>query len=116
MLKLAICAQVIIALSIALVWIARFRNVVKEFHEYGLPDWMRTLVGATKVVLATLLIAGIWYPALVVIPALVMALLMVCAQAAHAKVHHPWTKYVPSLGLLVLSLCVAGVYSKVIHT
>ena len=112
---LAICAQVIIACSIVLVWVVRFPNVVKEFHEYGLPDWVRTLVGATKISLATLLVAGIWYPRLVLIPAILMALLMICAQMAHVKVHHPWQKYVPSFALLVLSLFVAGVYSGMVH-
>ena len=112
---LAICAQVIIAFSIVLVWVVRFPNVVKEFHEYGLPDFIRTLVGATKISLATLLVAGIWYPALVFIPAILMALLMICAQIAHVKVHHPWHKYVPSLVLLALSLFVAGVYGGMIH-
>ena len=112
---LAICAQIAIALSIFLVWVLRFPNVVKEFHEYGLPDFIRTLVGATKIVLATLLVTGIWYPALVVIPALLMGALMVGAQIAHIKVKHPWLKYVPSLALLFLSLFVAGVYSGVLH-
>ena len=115
MLTLAVCAQVIIACSIALVWVARFPNVVKEFHEYGLPDAVRTVVGAAKISLATLLIAGIWYPALVFIPALLMALLMACAQVAHVRAHHTWDKYVPSLALLVLSLFVAGVYGGYIH-
>ncbi len=89
MYTLAIGAQVVIALSILLVWVVRFPNVVKEFHEYGLPDWVRTVVGATKISLATLLIAGIWYPRLVLVPALMMALLMVAAQVAHVKVRHP---------------------------
>ena len=112
---IVVCVQVIIACSIALVWIIRFPNVVREFHEYHLPDFIRTLVGATKISLATLLVAGIWYPSLVLFPALIMAFLMVCAQVAHVKVHHPWTKYVPSLVLLFMSLFVAGVYGKVIH-
>lgn len=112
---LAVCAQAIIACSIFLVWVLRFPNVVKEFHEYHLPDFVRTLVGATKVSLATLLVAGIWYPHLVLIPALMMAALMVGAQIAHMRVHHPWVKYVPSLVLLVLSLFIAGVYGKVIQ-
>ncbi len=115
MVKLAVLAQVILALSIVLVWVVRFPNVVKEFHEYGLPDGVRTLVGATKISLATLLIAGIWYPAMVAIPALMMAFLMVCAQGAHMKVRHPWQKYVPSLLLLVLSLFVAAVHLNVVH-
>ncbi len=112
---LAVCAQVIIACSIALVWIARFPNVVKEFHEYGLPDLVRSLVGAAKISLATLLVAGIWYPRLVLIPAVLMALLMLCAQIAHVKVHHPWQKYAPSFALLLLSIFVAGVYGGFIR-
>lgn len=115
MYKLAVVAQVIIAASIVLVWVVRFPNVVKEFHEYGLPDFIRTVVGATKIALGTLLIAGIWYPHLVVVPALMMAALMVCAQIAHIKVHHPFVKYVPSAILLVLSLFVAAVYAGYLH-
>ncbi len=115
MYKLSVLAQVVIALSIVLVWVVRFPNVVKEFHEYGLPDAVRTVVGASKISLATLLIAGIWYPALVAIPALIMAFLMVCAQVAHVKVRHPWQKYVPSLFLLVLSLFVAAVHLHVVR-
>jgi DoxX-like family len=89
--------------------------VVKEFHEYHLPDSIRTLVGAAKISLATLLIAGIWYPRLVLVPALLMSFLMVCAQVAHRRAHHPWQKYVPSLILLALSLFVGGVYGRVLH-
>ncbi len=110
-----IAAQVIIALSVAFVWIIHFPNVVKEFHEYGLSDRVRSLVGETKIALATLLIAGIWYPALVLVPALIMAGLMACAQVAHVRAKHPWQKYVPSLGLLALSLFVAWVYAKTIY-
>ena len=111
MVKLAIAAQIVIALSIAFVWIVRFPNIVREFHEYGLPDWVRTSVGAAKISLATLLVAGIWYPGLVILPALLMAFLMVGAQVAHLRAHHRWSKYPPSLLLLLLSLFVAGVYA-----
>ncbi|MEI6680043.1 MAG: hypothetical protein WCL21_15620 [Mariniphaga sp.] len=60
-----IVAQIIVALSIAFVWIFRFDNIVKEFKQYGLSELVRSLVGSTKIVLATLLVAGIWYPSLV---------------------------------------------------
>ena len=112
---LAVCAQIVIACSIVFVWVVRFPSVAVEFREYGLSDLIRSTVGATKISLATLLIVGIWYPALVTIPALLMACLMVCALAAHAKVHHPWQKYVPSALLLLLSLLVADVYAKSMH-
>lgn len=108
--RYATCAQLIIALSIAIVWIGRFDNIVKEFKEYRLPDVVRNVVGATKISLATLLLVGIWYPSLVLVPALIMAFLMLCAQVAHFRVRHPWQKYLPSLVLLILSLFVAGVH------
>ncbi len=113
--SLVILAQIIIAISIIVVWVFRFDNIVVEFKQYGLPDLVRNIVGASKIALSTLLIAGIWYPALVAIPALGMAFLMVCAQVAHFKVKNPWQKHVPSLVLLLLSLFVAAAYAKIIN-
>lgn len=108
---LAIIAQIIIAISIVIVWVFRFDNIVKEFKQYELSDLTRNMVGASKISLATLLVAGIWTSEMIVIPALIMAFLMVCAQLAHFKVKNPWSKHVPSLILLLLSLFVAGVHS-----
>lgn len=102
-----IISQLVIAISVGYVWIFRFDNIVKEFKQYGLSDLTRNIVGASKIALATLLIAGIWFPALVFIPALLMAFLMVCAQFFHFKVKNPWLKHLPSLFLLALSLFVA---------
>lgn len=104
-------AQIIIAISIAYVWIIRYDNIVKEFKQYGIPDLLRNLVGASKIALSTLLVVGIWYPELVLIPALLMAGLMICAQIAHLKVKNPIFKFVPSFILLLLSLFAAGVHS-----
>ena len=109
-----IIAQLVIAVSIVVVWVFRFDNIVKEFKQYGLPDLVRNMVGAAKIALATLLVAGIWYPGLVLVPALLMAFLMLCAQLAHIKVRNPWHKYVPSLLLLVLSLFVAAFHAGLI--
>lgn len=108
----SIIAQLIIALSVGYVWIFRFDNIVKEFKQYGLSDLTRNMVGASKIVLATLLITGIWYPELVFIPALLMAFLMASAQFFHFKVKNPWIKHLPSLLLLAISLFVAIYVSK----
>lgn len=110
----AAAAQIVIALSIAVVWVGRFDNIVKEFRQYGLPDVVRNLVGAAKISLATLLVAGIWYPSLVLVPALVMAFLMLCAQGAHFSVRNPVHKFLPSLGLMLLSLFVAAVHAGIV--
>lgn len=110
----SILAQIIISISIAIVWIFRFDNIIKEFKQYHLPDVVRNLIGATKISLATLLITGIWYPSLVLIPSLMMAFLMLSAQWFHFKAKNPVPKFLPSLGLLILSLFVAGVHSGLI--
>ena len=107
-------AQVIVALSIVYVWIFRFDNIVKEFKQYRLSDLARSIVGSAKIALSTLLIAGIWYPALVLIPSLLMALLMITAQYFHFKSGNPWKKHIPSLLLLMLCIFIAAVSLKLV--
>ena len=102
-------AQIVVAVAVGYVWIFRFDNIVHEFKHYGLNDLTRTMVGAAKLILATLLVVGIWYPALVLVPALVMALLMAAAQYFHFKVNNPMSKRLPSLVLMGLCLFIAAV-------
>ena len=107
-------AQVIVALSIVYVWIFRFDNIVKEFNQYGLSNLTRSIVGSSKIALSTLLVAGIWHSDLVLIPALLIALLMLSAQYFHFKVSNPWQKHIPSLLLLILCLFIAAVSLKLV--
>jgi len=107
--NIAILAQLIIAIAILIVWVFRFDNIVVEFKQYDISDLVRSMVGASKIALATLLIVGIFYKEVVFISALLMAFLMVCAQIAHIKVKNPLSKYIPSFLLLILSLFVAAV-------
>ena len=100
-------AQLAVAISVAYVWIFRFDNVVNEFKQFGLSDVTRNLVGATKISLATLLVAGIWYPSLVLIPSILMGLFMIGAQYFHFKIRNPFMKHLPSLILLILSALIA---------
>ncbi len=111
---MAMIAQLIVAVSIAIVWIFRFDNIVKEFKQYGLSDLTRTLVGSTKIALATLLVAGVWYPSLVLFPSILMAFLMLSAQYFHFKANNPWQKRVPSLLLMLLCLFIAAVSLNII--
>jgi DoxX-like family len=110
----AVVAQIIVALSIFYVWIFRFSNIEKEFNQYGLNDLTRSLVGAAKISLSTLLVAGIWYPSLTLIPSLLIAFLMVSAQYFHFKAGNPWIKHLPSLILLLLCLFIAAVSLKLV--
>ncbi|MFL2578815.1 MAG: DoxX family protein [Parvicellaceae bacterium] len=104
---LIILAQVIVAFSVYYVWIFRFHNVLKEFKSFELSDLTRNFVGASKISLSTLLLAGIWFPTLVFIPALLMGGFMISAQFFHFKIKNTFIKHLPSLVLLLLSLTIA---------
>jgi uncharacterized oligopeptide transporter (OPT) family protein len=93
--NISVIAQLVVSVSIIIVWVFRFDNIVKEFHQYGLSDLTRSI--------------GIWYPSLVLVPILLMAFLMLSAQYFHFKVNNSWQKRVPSSFLLLLCLFVAAV-------
>ena len=101
---LATVSQVIIAASIGTVWVFRFDNIIQEFEHFGLSTLIRSMVGASKISLATLLVAGIWYPELILISASGIAFLMICALFAHFSVRNPLPKYLPAFALLSLSV------------
>lgn len=113
-----IIAQILIALGIFNVWVLRFniptewrggsaKNMKEEFATYGLSPTMMWLVGFFKLLFATLLIAGIWYPVLTRPAALGLAILMAGAMAMHFKVNDPIKKVIPSSIMLLLCLFVA---------
>jgi len=99
--------QIAVAVSVFFVWTFRFHNVIKDFNQFGLSDLARSLVGASKIALATLLFAGVWYPSLVLVPAILMGVFMLSAQYFHFKASNPFIKRLPSLILLVLSALIA---------
>jgi hypothetical protein len=110
-----IAIQIVIAVSIFNVWIIRFgkptswrggsaQNMKEEFNAYGLPGWFMMLIGALKLILATLLVIGIWVPGLVTPAAIGMAVLMLGAIAMHIKIKDSLNKSLPAFSFLVLSL------------
>ncbi len=102
MINLIIASQLVLAISVAYVWIFRYNVIIAEFKQFGLSDLTRTFVGAFKISLATLLVAGIWFQELILIPASLMGLCMLTAQYFHFKIKNPFIKYLPSLVLLIL--------------
>ena len=65
------------------------------------------VIGFFKILLATLLIVGVWVPALTFPAAIGMAVLMLGAVVMHVKVKDPVKKALPALTLLLLCLIVA---------
>lgn len=118
---LAPAFQVVIALGIVNVWVLRYgratpwrpgsaSNMVEEFRHYGLPDWVRPLVGGSKLAAAVLLLFGLWYPLLTAPAATLLALLMVGAVAAHIRVRDPVHKSLPALAMLSMCLFVIAAH------
>lgn len=115
-----ILLQVIVGLSILNVWLVqnqkatRWRGgdattIKEEFRVYGLPDWALYVVGTLKVILAILLIAGIWFPALTFPAALGLAVLLSGSVAMHFKIGDPLIKSFPAALFLLMCLTIAGV-------
>ena len=114
MTNLLIAAQLIVAISVAYVWVFRYEVIIKEFKQFELSDLTRTFVGASKVALATLLVAGIWYPSLILISSMLMGLFMLAAQYFHFKIKNPFIKYLPSLILLFLCIFITLVSMNIL--
>jgi len=104
---LTISLQALVAASVFFVWVVRYGNIIEEFKQYGLPEWLRDLVGILKVTFAMMLLIGIQRPPVAVAGALGIALLMGGAVFTHLRVRNPCFKMLPSLTLLVLSIIIA---------
>lgn len=79
----------------------------EEFEVYGLPGWFMGVVGLLKLLFATLLIVGIWFPPVTSPAAAGLAVLMLGAVGMHVKVKDPAMRSLPALTMLVLCLAVA---------
>tara|TARA_B100001564_G_C20637359_1_gene670348 strand:+ start:1099 stop:1443 length:345 start_codon:yes stop_codon:yes gene_type:complete len=106
--NISLAFQLIVAISVLIVWVFRYENIVIEFKHYGYSDLLRNFVGASKISISTLLILGLWYNEITIYASLSMAFFMLCAQLSHIKVKNPFIKFVPSLIFLLMSLFTAA--------
>jgi hypothetical protein len=107
-------AQTVAALWILNVWFNRFNkdtgyrgggatNMREEFEEYGFSKDQMYVVGAAKVSLATLMLAGLAVPKLVRPASTGLALFMLGAIGMHVKVKDPIKRSAPAMTVLTLS-------------
>jgi uncharacterized membrane protein YphA (DoxX/SURF4 family) len=106
---LAISLQALVAASIFFVWVVRYDNIIAEFTQYRLPDWLRDLVGILKLTFALLLLIGIERKPFAIVGGLGIAALMACAFVTHLRVKNPPFKMAPCLALLVVSVAIAWI-------
>jgi hypothetical protein len=104
---LAIALQALVASSIFFVWVVRYANIVDEFSQFGLPNWLRDLVGILKMTFAVFLLIGIERGVFAVLGGIAIAVLMGAAVLTHVRVKNPVFKMLPSSTLLILSALIA---------
>jgi uncharacterized membrane protein YphA (DoxX/SURF4 family) len=107
--ELTIALQALVAASIFFVWVVRYANIVQEFKQYALPDWLRDLVGILKLTCAVLLLIGIERPLFAVVGGGGIAVLMIAAFVTHLRVKNPVFKMLPALTLLTFSAVIAWI-------
>lgn len=78
----------------------------EEFRAYGLPTWFMYVIGTAKMVIAALLIIGLWIPAVVVPAAAVLVVLMIGAVSMHVKVRDVCIRTMPALVMLAMAVVV----------
>jgi uncharacterized membrane protein YphA (DoxX/SURF4 family) len=105
--NLTISLQSLVATSIFFVWVVRYANIVQEFKQYGLPDWLRDLVGILKITFALMLLIGIDRGLFAVIGGIGIVILMLGAVGTHVRMKNPLFKILPSLTLMLLSAVIA---------
>lgn len=110
-----ITLQALVAAAIFFVWVVRYQNIIEEFEQYGLPDWLRDLVGILKLTLSLMLLIGIERPFFAIVGGLGIAFLMACAFITHLRVKNPLFKIFPSLALLTTSLVIAWINYRLLH-
>ena len=115
MTTLAIILNLVIAVTLLNVWLIRFNkqtiyrggdsnSMTEEFFTYGLPKWFMYAIGSMKVIIAILLILGIWFSSLNLYCYITLSVLMLGAIVMHLKVKDKITKSVPAISILTLLL------------
>tara|TARA_B100001758_G_scaffold207365_1_gene188466 strand:+ start:6036 stop:6404 length:369 start_codon:yes stop_codon:yes gene_type:complete len=120
MTTISIILNLFIAVTLLNVWLIRFNkptiyrggnsnSMVEEFFTYGLPKWFMYVVGSIKVIIAILLILGIWFASLNLYCYISLSILMLGAIMMHLKVKDKIIKSVPAISILTLLLVLIGV-------
>lgn len=103
--SLVYALKALVAGSIFFVWVVRYENIVNEFEFYGLPPWLRDLVGILKLSFSLMLFSV--DSTVVLLGASGIAVLMLAAIGTHLRVHNPVFKMAPSMSLMTICSFIA---------
>ena len=93
--------RVVVMASVLFVWVVRYENIIKEFKQYNLPDWLRDLVGILKISFVIMLNSD--DTPLVVLGASGIVILMIAALITHIKIKNSISKMLPAFSLMLMS-------------
>ena len=100
--------KALVAGSIFFVWVVRYQNITEEFKEFGLPIWLRDLVGILKLSFVIMLFSNDL--SIVILGSFGIAGLMLAALITHLRIKNPFYKMLPSMSLMLIS-CVITIFS-----
>ena len=111
MIELAVCLQIVVALTILNVWFFRAnrktkfrgttsRTLSEEFENYGLSKRAFVITSVVKPTLAILLLISLYFPFLTIPSTLALSAFMIGALYMHFRVKDEITKYLPALSIL----------------
>ena len=96
--------KIVTGVAIFFVWVVRYDYIKKEFVQYGLPTWVRDLVGILKIsVVALLQFPDVEYTRM---GSLGITILMIGAVLTHVKMKSDFRMYIPSVAMLGISLII----------
>ena len=96
--------KALVAGSTFFVWVVRYQNIAEEFKEFGLPIWLRDLVGILKLSFVIMLFST--NLTVVILGSLGIAVLMLAAMITHLKIKNPFYKMLPSMSLMLISFII----------
>ena len=106
--------KTLVAGSIFFVWVVRYQNIIEEFKAFGLPAWLRDLVGILKLSFILMLLSS--DSNAVLLGASGITVLMLAALLTHLKIKNPFYKMLPSMSLMILCLIILlHTYSKIVN-
>ena len=105
--QISLFFQVVVAVSVLVVWVFRYHNVIKEFEQFGFSNVFRNFVGASKILHINIIVDGHllcghnplcsdWHGSF-----------MLAVQISHLRVKNPFLQRHLSLVFLLMSAFVA---------
>ena len=96
--------KILVLASVLFVWVVRYENIVLEFKQYGLPDWLRDLVGILKI--SFVIMIQNEDSVLTIIGSSGVVVLMLSALFTHLRIKNPLKAMLPAFTLMIMSLTI----------